>query len=194
MSNLIILPGSKEFVETMKSTKSPRATKAKQPENLVGRTLMLNTAVCSSFQCGGFQLGSRCTFAIVTEESQQFPLHAALAAGKLIDVTGQDLTKGYKGKGGETSAVSEEDTGKKVYFVRDATGRCAVVTPKSKAEGKRFDQQIKKTGTIDVDIESHFTGISSISEEGVNEAPPVKKPTRKTKNVRAQNRKGSARR
>ena len=183
MSNLIVMPGSKEFNETLATKTSPakRRTAPKMPEDLTGKTLMLNTAVIQQFQCGGFHLGSRHPFAIVGPQAQQAPLHIALAAGNLIDMTGKDMTKGYKGKGGETSAIAEVDTGKQVFIATDGRGNLYIAAPKSKAEGKRFEKEIRRTGTLkSVNFDEHVTGFAGgITEEVVESSLPAKKPTRK---------------
>jgi len=124
MSSLIVMPGSEEFKKTLASiAKAPSRRKLVQPVDLVGHTLMLNTALVKTFQCGGFVLGPNRPIGIVDEQSQQIPIRKALEEKKLIDVTGKDMaTKGFKGTGGQTSAITEEDTGKKVFVGRDRRG------------------------------------------------------------------------
>jgi len=57
MSSLIVMPGSEEFKKTLASiAKAPSRRKLVQPVDLVGHTLMLNTALVKTFQCGGFVL------------------------------------------------------------------------------------------------------------------------------------------
>lgn len=201
MSNLIVMPGSKEFAETLaKTTKPARKKKVLAPPvDLIGRTLMLNTAVAAKFQCGGFQLSQRRLVAVVTHEAQQIPLHIAIKAGTLVDVTDKDMTKGYKGKGGETSAITEEDTGQKVYVQKDQRGNAVVIIPKSKKQAKSFDKEISSAGRItSVDIEAEVCGISGIHEEDlVEEKPkslPKKQPVKKAAHGSSPNRSGRSRR
>lgn len=183
MSSLIVMPGSVEFNKTLAQiAKAPKRRKLVQPVDLIGHTLMLNTAMAKTFQCGGFVLGPNRPIGIVDEQSQQFPIRKALAEKKLIDVTGKDIaTKGFKGVGGQTSAVTEEDTGKKVFVGRDRRGNLYIATPKSKAEAKRFDREIRMTGTLkSVDFETETTGLCAITEEVIDSSfHPVKKPAKK---------------
>jgi hypothetical protein len=134
MSSLIVMPGSEEFKKTLASiAKAPSRRKLVEPVDLVGHTLMLNTALVKTFQCGGFVLGPNRPIGIVDEQSQQIPIRKALEEKKLIDVTGKDMaTKGFKGTGGQTSAITEEDTGKKVFVGRDRRGNLYIATPKIK--------------------------------------------------------------
>lgn len=206
MSNLIVMPGSKEFQETLNQTSAKprsRTPKSLQPCDLAGKMVMLNTALISRFQCGGLSLGPKRPMAMITSETQQDPVRVALSEGKLLDVTGQDMTKGFKGKGGETSPVTEEDTGKRCFIATDSRGNLYVATPKSKAESKRFEREIATTGTLQsVDFEPHFSGISDITEEVIESSTvPVKRSTKKsvkkkkaTTNVRSSGNSGSSRR
>lgn len=91
-----------------------KAEKDLAETDLSGHTLMLNTSLVTKFQCGGFTLGSMRPFATVTSETQQVPLKRAILEGKLLDITGTDMAKGMKTRHGETSAIDEQDTGKKV--------------------------------------------------------------------------------
>lgn len=191
MSSVIVMPGSKEFAETLAGAKR----RPKPPVSLVGKTLMLNTAVCLKFQCGGFSLGPNRPFAVVSPEAQQGPLLRALEENKLVDITGQDPKKGFKTRQGAVSAVTEEDTDKKAFIGRDGRGRMFVVTPKNKTEAKRFEREIRKTGTItSVDFEEQATGFGAITEEVVETSVP--EPTRKVakKNGRSKRSKRQSRR
>ena len=137
MSSLIVMPGSEEFKKTLAAiAKAPTSRrKLAEPVDLVGHTLMLNTALVKTFQCGGFVLGPNRPIGIVDEQSQQAPIRKALEEKKLIDVTGKDMaTKGFKGTGGQTSAITEEDTGKKVFVGRDRRGNLYIATPRSKTK------------------------------------------------------------
>ncbi len=142
--SIIVMPTDAEIRKLGRASKAL----AKKDTDLVGHVLMLNTGVCRKFQCGGFQVGSNRPFATVTTESLQPALRRALAEGKLIDITGTDLTKGVKGRTGSTTAVQEEETGKKAFVGTDAQGNMYVVTPRNKTEAKRMEREIKKTGTL----------------------------------------------
>ena len=144
---------------------------------------MLNTALVKTFQCGGFVLGPNRPIGIVDEQSQQVPIRKALEEKKLIDVTGKDMaTKGFKGTGGQTSAITEEDTGKKVFVGRDRRGNLYIATPRSKTEAKRFEREIRTTGTLkSVDFETETTGLCAITEEVIESSEqPVKTPAKKS--------------
>ena len=184
MSSLIVMPGSEEFKKTLASiAKAPSRRKLVEPVDLVGHTLMLNTALVKTFQCGGFVLGPNRPIGIVDEQSQQIPIRKALEEKKLIDVTGKDMaTKGFKGTGGQTSAITEEDTGKKVFVGRDRRGNLYIATPRSKTEAKRFEREIRTTGTLkSVDFETETTGLCAITEEVIESSEqPVKKPAKKS--------------
>jgi hypothetical protein len=204
MSSLIVMPGSEEFKKTLASiAKAPSRRKLVQPVDLVGHTLMLNTALVKTFQCGGFVLGPNRPIGIVDEQSQQIPIRKALEEKKLIDVTGKDMaTKGFKGTGGQTSAITEEDTGKKVFVGRDRRGNLYIATPRSKTEAKRFEREIRTTGTLkSVDFETETIGLGSITEEVIESSEqPVKTPAKKSakptkkvkKNVRTRRTSGNA--
>jgi hypothetical protein len=60
-----------------------------------------------------------------------------------------------------------------------------VVTPKNKTEQKKFEREIKKTGTIDVDYKQaesdQVTGFSAVSEEEITPPPSKKSPKKKAK-------------
>jgi len=205
MSSLIVMPGSEEFKKTLASiAKTPTSRrKLVEPVDLVGHTLMLNTALVKTFQCGGFVLGPNRPIGIVDEQSQQAPIRKALEEKKLIDVTGKDMaTKGFKGTGGQTSAITEEDTGKKVFVGRDRRGNLYIATPRSKTEAKRFEREIRTIGTLkSVDFETETTGLGSITEEVIESSEqPVKTPAKKSakptkkvkKNVRPRRTSGNA--
>ena len=205
MSSLIVMPGSEEFKKTLAAiAKAPTSRrKLAEPVDLVGHTLMLNTALVKTFQCGGFVLGPNRPIGIVDEQSQQAPIRKALEEKKLIDVTGKDMaTKGFKGTGGQTSAITEEDTGKKVFVGRDRRGNLYIATPRSKTEAKRFEREIRTTGTLkSVDFETETTGLGSITEEVIESSEqPVKTPAKKSakptkkvkKNVRTRRTSGNA--
>jgi len=137
---------------------------------------MLNTAVATKFQCGGFQVGPLRPFATVTTETQQEQIRRAVADGKLVDITGTDLAQGIKTKTGSTSKIEEEDTGKKAYVSTDARGNLYVVTPKTKTEQKKLERELKKTGTIKVDYAQAAAQVSSISPiitEDLPQEPPA---------------------
>ena len=190
------MPGSREFNETIATTtqkKKSRTPKLLEPVDLIGHTLMLNTALIGKFQCGGFVLGPHRPLAIVDHNAQQFPLRAALAKNELLDVTGQDMTKGYKGKGGETSAVSEQDTGKRVFVATDRRGNLYVATPRTKAEAKKFETELRKTGRIkSIDFSRDMTGFAGgITEEVIETSLPTKKAK---KNVSSRRTAGNTRR
>jgi hypothetical protein len=185
MSSLIVMPGSEEFKKTLAAiAKAPTSRrKPVEPVDLVGHTLMLNTALVKTFQCGGFVLGPNRPIGIVDEQSQQAPIRKALEEKKLIDVTGKDMaTRGFKGTGGQTSAITEEDTGKKVFVGRDRRGNLYIATPRSKTEAKRFEREIRTTGTLkSVDFETETTGLGSITEEVIESSEqPVKTPAKKS--------------
>ena len=205
MSSLIVMPGSEEFKKTLAAiAKAPTSRrKLAEPVDLVGHTLMLNTALVKTFQCGGFVLGPNRPIGIVDEQSQQAPIRKALEEKKLIDVTGKDMaTKGFKGTGGQTSAITEEDTGKKVFVGRDRRGNLYIATPRSKTEAKRFEREIRTTGTLkSVDFETETTGLGSITEQVIESSEqPVKTPAKKSakptkkvkKNVRTRRTSGNA--
>jgi hypothetical protein len=205
MSSLIVMPGSEEFKKTLAAiAKAPTSRrKLAEPVDLVGHTLMLNTALVKTFQCGGFVLGPNRPIGIVDEQSQQAPIRKALEEKKLIDVTGKDMaTKGFKGTGGQTSAITEEDTGKKVFVGRDRRGNLYIATPRSKTEAKRFEREIRTTGTLkSVDFETETTGLGFITEEVIESSEqPVKTPAKKSakptkkvkKNVRTRRTSGNA--
>jgi hypothetical protein len=205
MSSLIVMPGSEEFKKTLAAiAKAPTSRrKPVEPVDLVGHTLMLNTALVKTFQCGGFVLGPNRPIGIVDEQSQQAPIRKALEEKKLIDVTGKDMaTKGFKGTGGQTSAITEEDTGKKVFVGRDRRGNLYIATPRSKTEAKRFEREIRTTGTLkSVDFETETIGLGSITEEVIESSEqPVKTPAKKSakptkkvkKNVRPRRTSGNA--
>ena len=65
----------------------------------------------------------------------------------------------------------------------DSHGNMYVVTPKNKTEQKKFEREIKKTGTIDVDYkpveDGHVTGLSAVTEEEI--APPISKKSAQKK-------------
>lgn len=196
----LILPGSEDFKSTLanlagkKPASSPLSSRAKKVVDLVGHTLMLNTALAKTFQCGGFALGPNRPLDVVTEQAQQEPLRRALAEHKLIDVTGKDMaTKGFKAKGGQTSAISEEETEAKVFLGRDRRGNLYIATPKSKTEAKRMEREIRATGTLKGrDYEAERTGLSPITEEEIESTEPAPKPkTRKTKKVNKRGRSSS---
>ena len=185
MSSLIVMPGSEEFKKTLAAiAKAPTSRRKRvEPVDLVGHTLMLNTALVKTFQCGGFVLGPNRPIGIVDEQSQQAPIRKALEEKKLIDVTGKDMaTRGFKGTGGQTSAITEEDTGKKVFVGRDRRGNLYIATPRSKTEAKRFEREIRTTGTLkSVDFETETTGLGSITEEVIESSEqPVKTPAKKS--------------
>jgi hypothetical protein len=189
------MPGSEEFTTTLAAIATAPTSRRKlvEPVDLVGHTLMLNTALVKTFQCGGFVLGPNRPIGIVDEQSQQAPIRKALEEKKLIDVTGKDMaTKGFKGTGGQTSAITEEDTGKKVFVGRDRRGNLYIATPRSKTEAKRFEREIFETET---------TGLGFITEEVIESSEqPVKTPAKKSakptkkvkKNVRPRRTSGNA--
>jgi hypothetical protein len=184
MSNLIVMPGSKEFEETLaKVSKKPKSSKSKQPVDLIGRTLMLNSALIKVFQCGGFSLGPAHPVGIVDYRAQQGPIQRALDEGKLVDVTGKDMTKGIKGKGGQTTAVSEEDTGKRVFVATNKRGDLFIATPRNDKERAKFETQLRKKGKLTgIDFTKDATGIfGGITEEVVESSLPTEKTKTKKK-------------
>jgi hypothetical protein len=146
-------------------------TKFRTSDNLLGRTFMLNTAVATKFQCGGFTVGPLRPFATVTSETQQEQIRHAVADGKLVDITGTDLAKGIKTKHGSTSEIKEEDTGKRVFVGQDARGNLYIVTPKTKTEQKKLEREIKKTGTIKANYAQAYSQVSSLSPIITEELP-----------------------
>jgi hypothetical protein len=143
--SVIVMPTDAEI---RKLGRASKALAKREDEDLVGHVLMLNTGVCNKFQCGGFQVGSNRPFATVTSDTYQPQVRRALAEGKLIDITGSDLSKGVKGRTGSTSGIQEEETGKKAFIGTDSSGNTYVVTPRNKTEAKKMEREIKKTGTL----------------------------------------------
>jgi hypothetical protein len=62
-------------------------------------------------------------------------------------------------------------------------GNMYVVTPKNKTEQKKFEREIKKTGTIKADYQladsDQVSGFSAISEEEITPKKPSKKSPKK---------------
>lgn len=163
----LILPGSDSFDETVKEISGPTINTIINKENLIEHTVMLNTAKVKSFQCGGLSLGLRRPYGIIDSGVQQEPVRRALAEGKLIDVTGQNIAKGFKYEGGETSGVAEVDTGIKVYMYKDPSGQTCLVSPKDNEQQELFESELKEFGYIkSVNIEAP-TGLSSLFEEEI---------------------------
>ena len=164
----LILPGSEAYttsIESIDLTKPKNNNVLGEVVNLEGRTVMLNTARIKTFQCGGLALGFRRPFAIIDHRVQQEPVRRALSEGILLDVTDQDMTKGFKHEGGETTAIAEEDTGLRVYMGKDDVGNVYLVTPKDAEQKEQFEKEIIEFGFIrSVEFEQP-TGISSIAEE-----------------------------
>lgn len=188
-SNLIVIPTAEEIKTLGKPAKSrdldlpllQKQTKQVQPitaENLVGRTLMLNTALASKFQCGGFSLGMLHMIGVVTTDTQLIPVLKALAEEKLIDITDSDKADGIKNRHGSASAVKTEETGRKVFLTKDMSGNMAVVVPKNAKEQAKFERQIEKTGAIDVDYIPAPPKTSGLGKVTVEEIP-----VKKAKNV-----------
>jgi len=193
-SKLIVMPTKAEIAKLGKSTPASNGpasvvlagvTKVKTGDNLLGRTFMLNSAVTTKFQCGGFTVGPMRPFATVTQDTQQEPVRRAIAEGKLVDITGSDRAKGIKTRQGETTEVKEEDTGKKVFVGQDSHGNLYVVTPKNKTEQKKLEREIKKTGTIKAAkyakaAENQISSISPIVTEELSEVPPAHGSTKRS--------------
>jgi hypothetical protein len=138
------------------------------PDSLEGKTLMLNLAVCRGFQCGGFQLSLHRSFAVVDARAQQAPIRAALADGRLVDITGQDPKTGFKARDGSVSKVDQEDTGMRVFVGQNAKGDLFVAAPTTRKQAKAFEREITRTGTLkSVDFARAATGLSGITTEDV---------------------------
>lgn len=187
MSKLIVMPGSKAFKETTKGIEletavrpgrvlefvgTPKAVSGTPvqggAENLRGRTLMLNLTVCRGFQCGGFMLGMNRPFGVVDDNAQVEPIRQALADGRLTDITGQDPKTGFKTRDGSVSKVSQEDTGLRAFVGRNDKGELYVAIPKNKTQAKKFEREIKRTGTlVTQDLEEAASGLSGITTEDV---------------------------
>jgi hypothetical protein len=112
---------------------------------IAGRVLALNPEKARRFQCGGFWLSFRQSYARVPQEAQFSPIRAALADGRLIDIT--DQLESYK-KGGSIVVHGSEigpaadlgDTGKKVYFLRKDGTTCALI-PETPEQGEELERQ-----------------------------------------------------
>jgi hypothetical protein len=170
VDKLIVMPGTPEFAETTKvvDLASRRTKPLPVPdESLVGRTLMLNLAVCRGFQCGGFQLSLHRSFAVVDDKAQQTPIRTALADGRLVDITGQDPKKGFKTKEGAVSKVEQSDTGLQAFVGRTAKGEFFVAIPKNKTQAKQYAREVQRTGTLKTDPDQTTHGLSGITTEDI---------------------------
>lgn len=173
----------------------------RNPNDLVGRMLMLNTALANKFQCGGFHLAYRKPCAIVTQESQQGPIRAALDKGLLIDITGQDVKKfGIKTKDGQVTGIKEAETGAKVFVGTDLTGNLYVVAPKDAEQLQAFTREIETTGTLrHIEYEEGDRDVSIVSPVTTQELPSPAQPRaipakKKKAHARTTSRSGHARR
>jgi hypothetical protein len=127
----------------------PSAGSDREPEelNYTGRVLCLNPEKGTRFQCGGFFLGPRRTFAVVDSKAQMFRLKQALDQGILIDIT---ENKDIAGDWSVLQAVKDEDTGKKVYITVGNGGGLTLVGVDDPEVQAKLDKQIEEKRVIDV--------------------------------------------
>lgn len=146
MSSLIILPGASPAYE------GP----------LAGRVLMLNTDKAPKVQSYGFIVTRNAPIQVVPATAQEGPLRAALADGRLTDVTGTEASAGATGKimsdidkavkARTMSLVKEgEEIGPRVMTGKDPQGNTYFITPKNEADYERMQEEIRTTGTLRVE-------------------------------------------
>jgi hypothetical protein len=110
-------------------------------KNYAGRILALNPEKARTFQCGGFHLTPSRMSAVVPEEAQMAPIHLALLAGRLIDVT---VTGEIKTSNSSLGLVGDQgETGKKAYFTKSEGHGLICLQTDNLEEQKALDEQIE---------------------------------------------------
>ena len=118
-----------------------------------GRVLALNPEKARRFQCGGFWLGPKQPYARVPQGAETLQLRNAVADGRLIDIT-DELDKYTKGgsllvAGSEIGQAAEiADTGKKVYFLKDAFGATCALIPETSEQAADLERQVASSGKL----------------------------------------------
>lgn len=144
----LVLPGDPELAaERLSRRQSPRilfeevalSEPADNEPNYAGRLLCLNPEKATRFQCGGYILGGKLQAAVVPEEAQMVPIHIALTAGVLLDITESNAISTENTR---LDAVSEEDTGKKFYITTSPEGERVLFATDDVEHQKRLDAQL----------------------------------------------------
>lgn len=108
-----------------------------------GRLVMLNLEKVRRWQCFNFVIGSSRPVQMVPPDADQEMIGRALAEGILIDVTDSNQSIVV----GETrlDAISETDTGKRAYVVKDENGMCSLVIPNSPEEQEELERRARES-------------------------------------------------
>ena len=173
MSSLIVLPGATAWVGPLE-----------------GRVLMLNTEnkVMPRFQCYNFVVTRNAPIQTVPRVCGEQQIRNALAAGVLLDITGQEKVGGALGKAitaiddavkAKTMSVVKdgEEVGPRVIVGTDAKGNSYVITPKDDADYERMQEEIRTTGHLRVEkpkptSNSQMSGLSAVFMEDLPLEPP----------------------
>lgn len=149
--------------------------------SLVGRVLMLNTAVAPRFHCGGFSVSRNSPIQVVSRVAVEVQVRRALDAKILLDITGRedvqtgktvgDIDKAIKD--GNITKMEDEQVGPKCLIGTDSKGNSYVIMPKDEEEYESLQKELRENGFIrrQKPKTQNYSGLSSVYEEDLPEAP-----------------------